>query len=47
MIVIMPCVTEYCKEILGPRTTPNEKVDQERGVAYTSSAAEEEFARDY
>jgi len=31
----------------GPRITTNEKVERERGIEYTSGAAEEEFVRDY
>jgi len=47
MIVVMPCVTEYCVEMPGPRTTTNEKVERERCIDYTTSAAEEEFVRDH
>jgi len=43
MIVVMLCVTEYCVEMPGPRTTTNEKVELERCINYTSGAAEEEF----
>jgi len=40
-------VTTYCVEMLDPRTIINEKVDRERGVAYTTSAAEEDFVGNY
>ena len=46
MIVVMLCVTEYCVEMPGPRTMPSEKVELERCIDYTTSAAEEEFVRD-
>lgn len=32
---------------LGPRTITNEKVERERYIDYTTSAAEEEFVRDH
>jgi len=32
---------------LGPRTMPNEKVERERCIDYTTGAAEEEFVRDH
>lgn len=40
-------VTMYCVEMPGLRTTTNEKVERERGIDYTSSAAEEKFVRNY
>jgi len=40
MIVVMPCVTEYFMEMLGPRTMPDQKVDRECCIEYTTGAAE-------
>jgi len=46
MIVAMLCVTEYCVEMPGPRTTTNGKIELEHCIDYTTGAAEEEFVRD-
>ena len=47
MIIAMPCVTEYCMEMLGPRTITNEKVELGHCIDYTAGAVVEDFVRDH